>query len=303
MSTLSEFEIQLSVDKMSAVIIPSEGGVMSALQINGYDFLCSTPWANQPFGKVKPAADEISWVKQWRGGWQLCAPTTNQPAPSTTNSFHGNASQSPWIVKHQNVSSVDLEWIDPNGNFKISRSWALLPNNKVVAKTAVENIGASTQNFDVAEHLIFGSQFLANSLTGENIKLDLPNELKLIELDYSGAPTGKEHAKAEIIDSWINLNAKQPARVFGISNPNPKVVSITADGWKAEVTWQGLPHAIIWQELATSSDQPWNQQVLALGIEPSTAAHGLGAAGKNAILINPADVFLWEISISFTLAK
>jgi hypothetical protein len=99
------------------------------------------------------------------------------------------------------------------------------------------------------------------------------------------------------------LNAKQNARVFGISNPNPKVVSITADGWRAQVTWQGLPHAIIWQEFATSSDQPWIQQVLALGIEPSAAAHGLGAAGKDAILINPADVFLWEISISFTLAK
>lgn len=303
MSTLSQFEVELSLDKMSVVVIPSEGGVMSALRINDYNFLCSTPWANQPFGNIKAASDEISWVKQWRGGWQLCAPTTNQPAPASTNSFHGNASQSPWIAKNQSESTIDLQWIDPNGNFKVDRSWSLAPNNKVIAKTSVENITSSPQNFDAAEHLIFGGDFLSQSLKGANIKVDLPDDLSLIELDYSGAPTGKQHTKGNIAETWKNLNANQPARVFAISKPNPKSISVTADGWRAEINWQGLPHALIWQELATSTDQPWNRQVLALGIEPSIAAHGLGAAGGDPISIDPADVLLWEISITFSLAK
>lgn len=99
------------------------------------------------------------------------------------------------------------------------------------------------------------------------------------------------------------MNANQLARLFAISDPDPKSISITADGWQAEINWQGLPHALIWQELATSTDQPWNQEILALGIEPSTAAHGLGATGEDEILINPADVLLWEISITFTPVK
>lgn len=303
MSTLSEFEVQLTFENMSAVVIPSEGGVLSSLQIANYNFLCATPWAKQPFGNITAASDEISWVKQWRGGWQLCAPTTNQPAVLTANSFHGNASQSPWLVKNQSTRTVDLEWVDPNGNFKINRSWSLMPANKVIAKTSLENISSSPQSFDVAEHLIFGGDFLAQSMAGASIKLDLPDDLLLIELDYSGAPIGRQHTKDGIGASWKNLNANQSARLFAISDPDPKSISITADGWQAEINWQGLPHALIWQELATSTDQPWNQEILALGIEPSTAAHGLGAAGEDEILINPADVLLWEISITFTPVK
>lgn len=291
----------LVVGNLRAEIITEEGGVLSRLISHGQDLLCQTPWSDKVTPSQSPAPDEPTWVNNWRGGWQLCAPSTGMPAPSSLNpAFHGSASQANWEITGQDDFSVDLRWLNSTGEFEIRRSWLVRDPETVVAKTIVFNHSESAQEIGVAEHLILGSNFLEPIRSGKSANIQLCSEAKIVDLDYTGAPTGLELDVANAQSSWTELTKSQPARVYAVASSKVKEISVGLEGWQANISWEGLDHALIWQEFGTSQESPWSGEVFALGIEPTNIAHGLGANQHTGPFIQAGQKLSWSTSLQLT---
>ncbi|MGV3732092.1 MAG: hypothetical protein ACO1N6_01660, partial [Microcella sp.] len=67
---------------------------------------------------------------------------------------------------------------------------------------------------------------------------------------------------------------------------------------------EALPHALLWEELAVSTDPPWNGQVRALGIEPTSTPHGAGTALDEGIVhLPPGGELTWSVALDVTWAS
>ena len=286
---------------LQAEIITEEGGVLSKLTSQGESFLTETPWSSKVTPAKFPAPDESAWVNNWRGGWQLCAPNTGLPASDClTPAFHGVASQASWEITCSTESSLDIRWIDEEGEIEISRSWKLFDPEKVIVSSVVTNNSETTKAIGVAEHLILGSDFLSPIKSGLAATLEFCPEAEIIELDYSGAPTGRQLSGSETKSDWTSLTREQPARVFALGHSKHRRMSVELENWIAEITWEGLEHALVWQEFGTSKDSPWNGEVFALGLEPTNIAHGLGANDETGPFIEPGNQLHWSTTLQLT---
>ncbi|MFM1972943.1 MAG: hypothetical protein RLZZ345_27 [Actinomycetota bacterium] len=280
-------------------IIPQEGAVLADFQIGGMSFLAQTPWAETVQPSQVPAADELAWVESWRGGWQLCAPNTGSATEQSAEpAFHGAASQANWAITEVNPDSLTLNWIDSRGEIELSRRWSVSAG-VVTAETTATNHSSHRKAVGFAEHLILGSHFLQPLRHGAVAELIFCPAATIVELDYSGAPLEATSQSSVPALEFSRLSVAQPAKVFALANPKNKSISVEVSGWVARIDWQGLDHALIWQEFATSTDAPWNSQVYALGIEPTNVAHGLGANDSAGPFLAAGETISWTTSLQF----
>lgn len=281
-----------------AEIIAGEGAVLSSLEIDGQSVLAKTPWS--VFPSVAPARDEHSWVSRWRGGWQLCAPNTGLADAATERAtFHGAASQADWNIVEQTDTTLKLSWIDDAGEIELVREWSFDKDSSVSVQTTATNKSKDKKPVGFAEHLILGSHFLQPVREGSVAKLTLCPASKIFDLDYSGAPTSLTIDSAATNRDFTELSAGQPAKVFVVSGSKTNSILVQVDDWVAKVEWQGLEHALVWQEFGTSAEAPWNSQVFALGIEPTNVAHGLGANEQDGPFLLPGETIAWSTSVQF----
>ncbi len=268
--------VHLERGGISARVLPDEGGVLLDLLVHGRPVLATTPWAATVEPAARPAGDEPTWVGRWRGGWQLCFPTAGQPNPAAAvpEGFHGAASQAPWLEVARAADSVALGWADRDG-LSAERVWRLTDDGAAVA-TRVHNAGPEVRVLVIAEHLIIGGDVLAGPLA-----LEVPDGTLLRPLDYAGLPEGALRAwPGDPTDRWTSVDAATPARVTGLAAVQPQRTGARGAHVAVTVEWQGaaLPHALLWEELGVSTEPPWNGQVVALGIEPTSTPHGAGTA-------------------------
>lgn len=284
-------------DDVRAEIIAGEGAVLSNLEIDGHNVLAKTPWTVSPANT--PAPDEKSWVSRWRGGWQLCAPNTGSADAATERAaFHGAASQADWIIVEQTDTTLKLSWMDAEGEIELVREWSFNGDSSVSVQTTATNRSNAKKPVGFAEHLILGSRFLQPVQRGSVAKLTLCPASKILDLDYSGAPTGLVIESAAM-KGFTELSASQPAKVFVVSGSKTQSISVQVDDWVAKIDWQGLDHALIWQEFGTSAEAPWNSEVFALGIEPTNVPHGLGANEQEGPFLLPGETITWNTSVQF----
>lgn len=286
-------------DNVRAEVIAGEGALLSNLEIDGQRVLAETPWANTVSSSSTPAPDEKSWVSRWRGGWQLCAPNTGSADAETNRAaFHGAASQANWTIVEQTDTTLKLSWMDPEGEIELVREWSFNEDCSVSVHTTATNKSKAKRPVGFAEHLILGSRFLQPVQRGSIAKLTLCPASKILDLDYSGAPTGLMIESAAIKD-FTELSASQPAKVFVVSGSKTNSISVQVDDWVARVEWQGLDHALVWQEFGTSAEAPWNSEVFALGIEPTNVPHGLGANEHDGPFLLVGEAITWNTSVQF----
>lgn len=292
---------------ISARVLPDEGGVLIDLLVGDRPVLAATPWARSvAAGSVvpppQPAASEYDWVARWRGGWQLCFPSAGQPNPDAlhTESFHGAASQAPWVELARTANTVTLGWADRHG-LSAEREWSLT-NDGVAVTTRVLNGGNESRVLAIAEHLILGGDVLGPTST-----LDVPSGTLLRPLDYAGVPEGKPHSwPGDPADRWATVDEHTPARVTGLVDVRPQRIRLHGPHVEVVVEWQGsaLPHALLWQELGVSTEHPWNGHVVALGIEPTSTPHGAGTALDDSLVTLAAGGTLeWSVSLSVSWAS
>lgn len=298
--------VPLARGRVNARVLPDEGGVLVDLLVDGRPVLATTPWA----AGVQPAATpdaavaptETDWVARWRGGWQLCFPTAGQPNPraAVPEGFHGAASQAPWLQVARTPDSVALGWADHHG-LSAERLWRLTDRGAAVA-VRVRNDGPTSRPLAIAEHLILGGSLLAAPLS-----VGVPSGAVLRELDYAGLPTGRRDPwPGDPGERWTVVDAATPARVVALEGLAPTRITLSGAHATVAVEWQGeaLPHALLWEELAVSTDPPWNGQVRALGIEPTSTPHGAGTALDEGIVhLPPGGELTWSVALDVTWAS
>jgi galactose mutarotase-like enzyme len=239
-------------------------------------------------------------VSRWRGGWQLSAPNTGSADAETEHTaFHGAASQAEWKIVEQTETTLKLSWMDAEGEIELVREWSFEKNSSVSVQTTATNKARGRKPVGFAEHLILGSRFLQPAQRGSVAKLTLCPASKILDLDYSGAPTGLMIESAATNRDFTELSASQPAKVFVVSGSKTKSISVQVDDWVARVEWQGFEHALVWQEFGTSAEAPWNSEVFALGIEPTNVPHGLGANEQDGPFLLPGERITWSTSVQF----
>lgn len=298
--------VPLARGRVSARVLPDEGGVLVDLLVDGRPVLATTPWAAgvqlaaTPDAAVAPT--ETDWVARWRGGWQLCFPTAGQPNPraAVPEGFHGAASQAPWLQVARTPDSVALGWADHHG-LSAERLWRLTDRGAAVA-VRVRNDGPASRPLAIAEHLILGGSLLAAPLS-----VGVPSGAVLRELDYAGLPTGRRDPwPGDPGERWAVVDAATPARVVALEGLAPTRITLSGAHASVVVEWQGeaLPHALLWEELAVSTDPPWNGQVRALGIEPTSTPHGAGTALDEGIVhLPPGGELTWSVALDVTWAS
>lgn len=296
--------VRLSLGQLEAEVLPHRGGVLTGLRFQGKSFLARTNWADDLASHPSFAPDETTWVERWLGGWQLCAPNAGSGGlDSKSPAFHGAASQDTWTVRDQSSSWVELVWESQDSELKISRRWQLSEIAAVRVDTTLTNQSGNSVAVAVAEHLILGSDFVAPLSKLESGELNFCPEAEIAELDYSGAPLRlvPKSQKSEL--RWSELSKTRPAVVFALSNATEKSVSATISDWTASVGWEGLDHALIWQEFGYSQEAPWQGQVFALGIEPTNVPHGLGANMDQGPFLEAGKTMTWSTSLSFSRTR
>lgn len=302
--------VVLTAGAARAVVHPAEGGVASRLRVAGASVLARTPWADAVLPGTEPAPDEASWVQRWRGGWQLCFPNAGQPDPSARppQAFHGSASQTPWQLRGAGAAHVDLEWREADG-LVASRRWTLHADG-LSAQTTARNEGAAPRRLSVAEHLILGGDLIhggdlivggdpilgggpAAPVVAGTAALVIDAGGTVVELDYDGVPSGRRSPWPG--DGWDVVDHRTPARVTALERPEPRVIRVVGPELTAEISWTGLEHALLWEEIGQTIDPPWHGLVRALGVEPTSAPHGAGTArDEGAITLEPGAELSWE---------
>ena len=85
----------------------------------------------------------------------------------------------------------------------------------------------------------------------------------------------------------IRIDRQVPARVAALVAPPARRITVEGPALTAIVSWSGLDHALLWEELAQSLEDPWNGAVVALGIEPTSTPHGAGTGHGGALTLAP----------------
>lgn len=293
--------VMLTRGSVDATVRPHEGGVLSDLRVDGRSVLATTPWAGAVRTHATPAVSEADWVARWRGGWQLCFPSAGaaDPESSWPQGFHGVASQAPWRVVNVEESQVGLAWGD-EFSLRVDRTWSLTDSGARV-ETVVRNDGAAPRPIVIAEHLILGGDLVRPVLEDDaELTLRVPAGALLAALDYEGHPQAQpEPWPGAAADRWDRIDRTTPPRVAALVDVEPRVIRVEGPHVVATVTWKGLAHALIWEELARSAEAPWNNAVVALGIEPTSAPHGRGTAlDEGTISLDPGGTLAWTVDLS-----
>lgn len=293
--------IRLVRGGVEAVVFPAEGGVLARLSVGGRDVLATTPWATDAPPPMSLATTEGDWVARWRGGWQLCFPSAGEPDPESSwpQGFHGVASQAPWAVAAVTADAIELEWSDDHG-LTVTRTWRLTDSGARV-ETVARNAGSASRPLVIAEHLILGGDVLAPILRDDAaLTITPPDDTGLAPLDYEGRPDGDRLAwPGPAADRWPRVDRETPARVAALVDVGPPGIRVDGAHVTATVTWQGLAHALVWEELARSSEPPWSNAVVALGIEPTSAPHGRGTAiADGTVVLDPGRSLTWSTDLA-----
>ena len=125
----------------------------------------------------------------------------------------------------------------------------------------------------------------------------------IIELDYTAKPTGREFAKADTATDYTVLTSRQEARVFSASQFSERLLVAIAGDLEITISWEGLDYLLIWQEFQHSAEAPWNNQVLALGIEPTNIPHGAGSITDSDPKINQGEKLTWRVRLSVSHSR
>ncbi|TXK18777.1 hypothetical protein [Homoserinibacter sp. GY 40078] len=284
--------IELTRGGCAARILPEEGAVAASLRVSGHDVLSTTRVAGEAERARPVAVTEDDWVRAWRGGWQLCFPTAGQADTSAAiaQGFHGVASQAAWQVLAQDRTRAWLAW--EGDRIGARRNWTLHEDG-LEARTEAWNAGPTPRRVAIAEHLVLGQDVLAGAL-----EIVPPEGTRVAPLDYAGHPAGDALAwPGEADEAWASVDERTPARVAALTVPVPRSLGIRGDHVSVEVSWEGdaFAHALLWEELGATPDPPWDGQVHALGIEPTTTPHGAGTAHDVGILeLAPGQHIRWS---------
>lgn len=280
----------LTYEDLSISVLPENGGAITQGVFQGHNFLAKPPY---PSIEPKFLGTEHDWVAAWNGGWQPLLPNAGGEYldGKYPQGFHGNASQACWNVSEKSASLLSLEWSDEN--LHSQRSIKINENGVSLAGSLV-NCDGEPRPLIVTEHLILGSDFLKTAVTLEPV-----GNAQFRELAYDGSANGAEFEPWESFqeNSWSIVTSQTPARMGVFSDIS--CIRVRNENYEIEISWdaENLPYLWIWEEMAYTQEYPWNGEYLALGIEPSSAADGVGLGGSSVKTLAVDEKFNWSVQL------
>jgi hypothetical protein len=282
---------------LRARVQAGHGFEITSVTVDEHEILSVMPWQH---GVAVQAADEDAWTCAWTGGWQLAAPSSGNAcvAEGIPQGFHGNASQAAWTITDNTLDSASAVWGD-DGGLRLERT-VVLDDHTVRVTTTARNIGRTVRHLIATEHLIFGSELLADGVAIEASG-------RLADIDAGGQVDGPP--KPWPGDGWDHIAAAGPAARFSALSGSDGYARLTSPGGLAVIVrWDRdvLPYAWLWQEIESTTGQPWAGRGRALGIEPSMTAHSAGLAAAiddgTARRLLPGGALPWHVELTVELA-
>lgn len=119
------------------------------------------------------------------------------------------------------------------------------------------------------------------------------------ELGYDGSAKGSDFRAWESFQekSWHILTSQTSARMGVFSGIS--CIKLRNSTCEIEISWdaQVLPHLWVWEEMAYTKEHPWNGEYWALGIEPSSAADGMGLGGGSVRNLQVNEKLIWSVNL------
>ena len=280
----------LATEKLSLSVLPENGAAITDAVFSGQSFLAKPPYHSIA---PKPLGTESDWVAAWNGGWQPLLPSAGGEylQGKHPQGFHGNASQARWSVTDSNSHSISLKWAAENLE---SERTINISDNEINVECSLVNLDESPRPVIVTEHLILGSDFLNSEITLEPV-----GDAQFRELSYDGSANGAEFAPWENFEhrGWAKIDNNTPARMGVFSDTS--CIKVCNDFYEIEISWDSsrLPYLWIWEEMGQSMDHPWSGKFWALGIEPSSAADGVGLSGGTDLTLEVNEKFDWSVNL------
>ncbi len=280
----------LATEELSISVLPENGGAITHAVFQGQNFLAKAP---HPSVEPKFLGTEQDWVAAWNGGWQPLLPNAGSEYlhGKYPQGFHGNASQAAWSVCEKTAHSLSLEWSDEN--LKSQRSITINESGIRLAGSLV-NRDTEPRPVIVTEHLILGSDFLKTA-----VRLEPVGNAQFRELAYDGSANGAEFGPWESFHNtnWSVVTSQTPARMGVFSDIS--CIRVSNENYEIEISWdaENLPYLWIWEEMAFTQEHPWNGEYVALGIEPSSAADGVGLGGGSVKTLAVDEKLNWSVQL------
>jgi len=277
----------LEGDVLRIGIKPQLGGTIVSICNHKLDadILGSTPWSPISLPIASHAADEMTWLTRYEGGWPLLFPNGGDACEfgGVFHGFHGEASMSPWEFDVEK-ESVQLRRKFFTVPVEMHREISLLGD---VLRINEKIVVTGEQPIEVlwAHHPTFGADLLdgdfvietgARTIAVDDSYDSLSNPFKL------GA-TGR----------WPIISGKNGQ--YDVSRPKEPLAALTYlydfdqpwvsvrrldDSVAAMLSWDAdlFKCVWLWYELGGTLDAPWFGNARLLGVEPSTSWPATGLA-------------------------
>tara|TARA_B100000686_G_C16804024_1_gene988464 strand:+ start:2459 stop:3460 length:1002 start_codon:yes stop_codon:yes gene_type:complete len=296
-------ELVLDVDSLRITVNPNIGGTIVDIWHKDLKqgILGSTPWDPILSPIAARAADEMTWLTRYRGGWPLLFPNGGDTCEfnGVLHGYHGEASVSPWAFDIQGRS------------IRLRRQFFTVPvvmdrelqisGDVLIIKEAIAMVGKSPIEVMWTHHPTFGGDLLGGGFVIET------GAKTVVADDQFESPLNPLERGAT--GSWPLLPGKNG--LFDMSVPEQPIASMTylldfKEPWVSvrrsdytvgvALSWDLsiFPCAWLWYELEGTYDPPWFGNARLLGIEPSTSWPGTGLAdikdrGGPLLILSPGD--------------
>jgi hypothetical protein len=273
----------LRSESLLAIVDPRHGAeILDLFDVERGRHVLGHP-AHSPLDAVPGDLDEETWIRSYRGGWQMIAPNTGNACTvgGDRHGFQGASSTEPWEVLDTGPSAASFGW---SGHGLTIERRLELAGDRVEVDVSVRAHDRAAA-LAVVEHVGLGV-----SLLDPVVELELPGGRAFEFSEQTGPPVPPDDAGEWPVARMLDGSERRCHR-WDASEPDFVLVSVAdlPEGRAlirnverqtgVELTWDTelLPHLWIWHE-ERLNDGPWRGATEMLAIEPASTPHSLGLA-------------------------
>lgn len=260
--------IRLASDALAVELDSAVGGEVLAVRgPDGRNVLYETPWDADE--RAERGADGDSWVRGWRGGWQLLFPNAGEPCvvDGVDHPFHGDfALGGTTPLEGADGTTAEVAW--QTDTWSVRRAYATRGDTLRIT-THVANRSDRPAAHVAVEHPILAERF---ATPPARLRFPVAEAMALSE---TGGPTT---AVVET-ERWAET-ANPPDLRFGSMAAGTGVAGAEVGDAAVELRWDvtALPWMWFWLEAEATTAEPWNGRVRCVALEPAAAPTGDGLA-------------------------
>lgn len=275
--------VVLRSERLLAIVDPRHGAeILDLIDIERGRHVLGHP-GFAPIDAVEGDLNEETWIRSYRGGWQMIAPNTGNACTidGDCHGFQGSSSTEPWRVLEAGPSAAAFAWSGHGLAFE--RRLALVDDRVEIAVTvrAVDRAAPLA----LVEHVGFGI-----SLLDPEVELELAGGRTFEFSEQIGPPVPPDEAGSWPTARMLDGSERRCDR-WSAAVPDFALIAVAevSEGRAVlrnlerhvgvELTWDTelLPHLWIWHEERATAPV-FRRATEMLALEPASTPHSLGLA-------------------------